>query len=296
MMDDNVYIHLDPTSSILPHLKTHLPHASTELYVVEVPPAPNSMVLATFPPTKSLPESSSWAVGVLGITGMPETEFFFWSSVEAAPTINGDEAEEHIRTAYAQFEQMLQFISRKHPEKETLMVGSLNSSIASYIPISSRCYLSTWTKLAFSKDFLPPPNSYSRDINSKYIFRRMGMEDLDEVIQTSTVPRIKATLARAPNTGAYLRSSEERRAQAWCFISRPGDISSVYVRPEARGMGLGKETVRKELEKEFVHRKFVVAHVSSTNTASLRLCESLGARRVFDIAWVTILMDQYRDN
>jgi len=109
MMDDNVYIHLDATSSILPHLKAHLPHASTELYVVEIPPAPNSTVLATFPPTKSPPESSAWAVGVLGIVGMPdtETEFFFWSSVEVAPTINGDEDEEHFRTAYAQFEQML---------------------------------------------------------------------------------------------------------------------------------------------------------------------------------------------
>jgi hypothetical protein len=49
---------------------------------------------------------------------MTETEFFFWSSVEAAPTINGDEDEEHFRTEYAQFEQMLKFISRrKHPEK-----------------------------------------------------------------------------------------------------------------------------------------------------------------------------------
>jgi hypothetical protein len=56
-------------------------------------------------------------------------------------------------------------------------------------------------------------------------------------------------------------------------------------------MGLGKETVRNELEKEFVHRKFVVAHVSSTNTAGFRLCQSLGARRVFDIAWITILMN-----
>jgi len=143
-MDDNVYIHLDATSSILPHLKAHLPQASTELYVVQVPPAPNSTVLATFPPTESPPGSSAWAVGVLGITGMPETEFFFWSSVEAAPTINRDEDEERFRTAYAQFEQMLEFIShRKHPEKETLIVGSLHSSIASYIPISSRCHLST---------------------------------------------------------------------------------------------------------------------------------------------------------
>jgi len=220
-MDDNVHIHPDATSSILPHLKVHLPHASTELYVVEISPAPNSTVLATFPPTESAPESSTWAVGVLGITGSrPETEFWFWSSVAAAPTIDRDEDEEHFRVAYDQFEQMIRFISRKHPEKETLLVGSLHSSIASYIPSSSRCYLSTWTKLAFSKDFLPPPSFYSQDIESKYIFKRMGMEDLDEVVQTSTVPRNKVALARAPNTRAYLRSSEERRAQAWCFISR----------------------------------------------------------------------------
>ena len=76
-MDDNVYIHLDATSSIVPHLKENLLHASTGLYVVEVPPARNSTVLATFPPTKFTLKSSTWAVGVTGITGMLETEFFF---------------------------------------------------------------------------------------------------------------------------------------------------------------------------------------------------------------------------
>ena len=296
MMDDNIYTHPDASSSILPHLKAHLPHASTELYVVEVPPAPNSTVLATFPPAESPPESSTWAVGVLGITGEYDTEFLFWSSVAAAPRTNGDEGEAGFRVAYAQLEQMLKFISRKHPEKETLMVGPLHSSIASYIPTSFGYDRSTWTKLVFSKDYLPPPSSYSKDIGSNYFFKRMGIEELDEVVQTSTVPRYKEMLACAPNTGAYLTSSEDGRAQAWCFISREGDISSVYVKPEARGMGLGKEVVRKELEKEFEHRKFVVAHVLSTNTASLRMCRSLGARRMFDTAWVTILMNHYRDN
>jgi hypothetical protein len=56
------------------------------------------------------------------------------------------------------------------------------------------------------------------------------MEDLNDVIQTSTVLRSEATLAKTSSTGAYLASSEDRRAQAWCFISREGAVSSVYVR------------------------------------------------------------------
>jgi len=103
----DVYIHPDATSSVIPHLKAHLPHASTELYVVQVPPAPDSTVFATFPPAESPLKSRDWAVGVLGITGMPETELWFWSSVEGTPAIDVDEdREERFRSAYAQFEQM----------------------------------------------------------------------------------------------------------------------------------------------------------------------------------------------
>lgn len=297
LIDDDIYIHPDAASSVLPHLKVHLPYASTELYVVEVPPAPDSTVLATFPPTESLPHSRAWAVGVLGITGRPETEFWFWSSAEGVPTTNGDEdGEEPFRMAYAQLQQMLKFISDMYPEKETLLVGSLHSRIASHIPTSSRDRLSPiYTKLAFSKDFLSPPSSQSQSIVSRYTFKGLAVDDLDEVVQisTSTILRSKTTLAAASNTGAYLVSSEERRAQAWCFISRDGAISTVYVKPEARGMGLGKETV-KELEKAFVHRHFVMVDVWSTNTASLRLCQSLGARRGWDVVWVSVRMNQFR--
>jgi hypothetical protein len=55
-----------------PHWKAH---ASTELYVVQVPPAADSTVFATFPPTTFPPKSGGWSVGVLGITGTPQTEF-----------------------------------------------------------------------------------------------------------------------------------------------------------------------------------------------------------------------------
>ena len=291
----DIYIHPDANSSVAPHLKAHLPYASTELYVVQVPPAPDSTVFATFPPTFPPPKSEDWSVGVLGITGKAQTEFWFWSSAEGAPTINVDEdGEAHFRSAYAQFERMLKLISKMCPKKETLRVGSLHPRIASHIPQTiprEVRRILVLDDLVFSKDSLPSPDSRTQVIGPKYIFKEVAVEDLDDVVETSTVVRVKASLAAASSTGAYLSSSEDRRAQAWCFISREGAISSVYVRPEARGMGLGKETMKKELEKGFVFQKFIRAHISPTNTASLGLCQSLGARRASQVIWITVLLD-----
>ena len=290
----DIYIHPDPTTSLIPHLKVHLPHASMELYVIQVPPASDSTVFATFPPHESPPKSKDWAAGVLGITGLPETDFWFWSSTEETPTI--DVNEERFRSAYTQFERMLKLICHLYPEKETLLVGSLHSRIASHIPISRGQLSPVWNALVFSKDHLPPPDYRAQALGSKYTFRSMGDDDLNDVIQTSTIVRNKTTLAACPSTGAYLASSEDRCAQAWCFISREGAISSVYVRPEARGIGLGKETVRKELEKAFVYQKYVMVHVLSTNTVSLKLCQSLGAQTAWDVFWVRVRLSQFRDN
>jgi hypothetical protein len=113
------HIYLVATSSILPHLKAYLPHASTELYVVEISPAPNYTELATFPLTKSPPESSAWTVGGLGITGILETEFLFMVLGGSSWTINryGDEKRHFVR-------RTPRYYSLVVVEKETLMVGS----------------------------------------------------------------------------------------------------------------------------------------------------------------------------
>jgi GNAT superfamily N-acetyltransferase len=179
-----------------------------------------------------------------------------------------------------------------YPKKETLRVGSLHPGIASQLPQTIPREVQrilVLNDLVFSKDSLPPPDSRTQAVGSKYVFKEVAVEDLDDVVETSTVMRIKASLAAASSTGAYLASSEDMRAQAWCFISREGAVSSVYVRPEARGMGLGKETMRKELEKGFVFK----THVSPTNTASLRLCQSLGAHKTSsNVIWVEPIQGQ----
>jgi hypothetical protein len=125
-----------------------------------------------------------------------------------------------FRTAYAQFVQMLKFICRMYPEKGTLAVGSLHTSIACHYPVLPGVTLSPpWIKFSFSEDSLPPRNSSAQVIISKYFFKSMAAEAL-EVVQTSAIRRDKVTLAAASNTGAYNMSSEDKRAQAWRFISR----------------------------------------------------------------------------
>jgi GNAT superfamily N-acetyltransferase len=293
---NDIYIHPDPTSSLIPHLKAHLPCTSSVLHVIQVPPAPDSTAFATFLPAKSPPESKDWAVGILGIPDSPDFEFWFWSSAEGAPAKNvGEYEEERFRSAYAQFERMMKLVSNMHPEKETLSVDSLHSKIATYLPISKGGPGSVWNRFLYSQDYLPPPDYRAQVIGSKYVFKRLAVEDLDDVIQTSTMPRSKTALAATPSIGAYLASSEDKRAQAWCFISREGTMGSVYVRPEVRGTGLGKETVRKLLEKVFACQKYIIADVFPTNTASLRLCQSLGACRVWDAAGVNVQLSQFRD-
>ncbi|KAI0266653.1 hypothetical protein BC834DRAFT_872895 [Gloeopeniophorella convolvens] len=297
MADDGIYVHPDAASSIGPHLKARLPQAAVSLYGVEVPPTADATVVATFPPISPPPQDGLWAVAVLGITGRIETDCWFWSSAEAAPAADDDSStEEHFRAAYAQLEQVLRYIARLCPEKETLIIGSLHTRIAYCIPCSCKLYETlVWDKLLFTVDTLPPPDSRTEAIRAKYTFKRMESEDLDEVIKTSTVLRHKAALASVSSTGAYLASSEDKRAQAWCFISKEGAVSSVYVRPEVRGTGLGKETMRKELEKAFAQREYVTADVAPTNTASLRLCGSLGAQIApWEVVWVRVLLDRFK--
>jgi len=89
----------------------------------------------------------------------------------------------------------------------------------------------------FFEDSPPLPNPSTGDVELAYIFKRMAMEDLDEVVQTPT------TIVPCENASG----------------------SSVYVRPEARGIAV----VRKELEVQFVHWKFVVTYVSSANNARI---------------------------
>ncbi|KAI0266654.1 hypothetical protein BC834DRAFT_872899 [Gloeopeniophorella convolvens] len=297
MPGDGIYVHPNAASSIGPHLRARLPQAAVPLYGVEVPPTADATVVATFPPTSSPPQDGLWAVAVLGITGRIETDCWFWSSVEAAPAADDDASTEgRFRGAYAQLEQVLQYIARLRPEKETLIIGSLHTKVASYMPGSCKLYETlVWDKLLFTVDTLPPPDSRTEAIRAKYTFKRMELEDLDEVIKTSTVLRHKAALASVSSTGAYLASSEDKRAQAWCFISKEGAVSSVYVRPGARGTGLGKETMRKELEKALAQREYVTADVAPTNAASLRLCGSMGAQTApWKVVWVGVLLDKFK--
>ena len=121
--------------------------------------------------------------------------------------------------------------------------------IASYVPHK------------YFKDYLSPPD-HPQTLESKDIL------GLDVVIQTLIIPRSKTALAATSNTSTPY------------IVPNIARTYLVLYRKALSWDSLGKETVRKELEKVFVCQEYVMAEVLPTNTASLQLCQSLalGAR------------------
>ncbi|KAI0048286.1 hypothetical protein FA95DRAFT_1558177 [Auriscalpium vulgare] len=218
---------------------------------------------------------------------------WFWSSVEDRGGVeeeNGGNA--HFRLAYSLLFATLVFLGQRYPDKTAFFIGSLHASFASHIPATALDYLSdNYAKLIFTQSALPIPSIHATE---DYVFRTIDVADLGDVVATSSIPRAAAVLGRISNTAAYLASSPAAAAQAWCFTSSEGSMSTLFVRPEKRGSGLGKETMRRELEKGFAERRFISAEVSLRNVRSMAVCAGLGAKKMWEVVWVTVKLDEFR--
>ncbi|THH12683.1 hypothetical protein EW146_g7466 [Bondarzewia mesenterica] len=288
------YIHPDAKNTVLPHLIEHFPSALNQEYTINNPPSPESIVVTSFPPSGLPSALEPWAVGVTDFTRPQEAEFWFWSSVETQILAGNDnrDKERRFREAYPLLESIIALITTLYPEKEILAIASLHTSFFPFLPkVMLQRVSKVYTKLIFSLDTLPPPTASSATYEEKYQFRKLEDSDLEEVVATSEVYRTVRTLRKMSSTGAYLRQpGSDIRAHAWCFISREGSVSTLFVRPELRGEGLGKMVMRKELEKAFTMRQFVSADVAEDNEASMGVCRSLGAQKLCDAIWIDIYL------
>src|SRR5882762_6171211 len=129
------FLHPDAVHTVLPHLQKCLPEAINQEYMIlHGPLVPTTLV--SFPPGDRPPTSEPWAVGGLDLSRPMETEFWFWSSAEAARVEDEDEAARALRfeAAYPQLHAMLAFIHNKYPDKELLFLGSIHASFVPCLP------------------------------------------------------------------------------------------------------------------------------------------------------------------
>ncbi|KAA1472836.1 hypothetical protein DENSPDRAFT_839210 [Dentipellis sp. KUC8613] len=291
------YVHPEGRTTVLPHLLEYLPHSLNQENLINIPPSSSTTVLVSYPPSLPAPSSHPWAVGILDLSRPNETEFFFWCSEEKVHILDENEQAqaERFREAYGLLDSMISFIAETYPDKVSLFLGSLHASFVQFFPPDRIHRLSEpWAKLIFTPETLPPVTPASESLAARYIFEKIHDPDLDDVIATSTVQRQKPTLARLSSTGAYPTGSPTNAARAWCFTAVEGSVSTLYVRPEERGRGLGKIVMRQELEKGFKKRRFVSADVSLTNKQSAGVSASLGARKMWETVWMEVCLEGFR--
>ncbi|KAI0315105.1 hypothetical protein OF83DRAFT_1062701 [Amylostereum chailletii] len=302
------YEHPDPERTVLPHLLPHLPRSTTQLYLTRAH-LPGT-VLASFPPTSPPTPEETWSTARLDLARPGDTQCWFWCSLEASldtrhnASPDASTADIPIPTwslASTHLTSFLIHIANTHPALPALLLGSLSRALFARLPPSQITYSSSWAKMVFSSAALTPADARLREA---YAFRPLDEDDFEAVERTSTVKRTRETLRRSSNTGAYLLSppppaavaTDRVPASAWCFLSREGSISTLYVAPPSRGHGLGKATMRHQLLEAFRDRPYTTAEVSTSNGASLALCRSMGARRDegWDVVWAGVSLDAYR--
>ncbi|KZV62267.1 hypothetical protein PENSPDRAFT_758842 [Peniophora sp. CONT] len=295
-----LFAHRDPEITVLPYLREHLPSAITQEYLTRNA-RPPYVVFATYPPTASPPRDGTWSTAVLDPTCRNETGLWFWSSVESAlvsPSIDNVELSPKLdslfQTAQTHLDKILSHIATLYTEIDSLIIGNLHSAFTPFMksqPSTTRVS-ENWAKMIYTPEALPPPSSALSE--DEYRFGQIEERHLDEVLSTSSVARGRATVLTSPNTAIFSRATDE--PLAWCFTSREGSVSTLYVRPEARGRGLGKAAMRAELVRAFERdgRPFGSVEVSLTNEASLGLSESMGARKRWEVVWATVNLEALR--
>ncbi|VDC00071.1 unnamed protein product [Peniophora sp. CBMAI 1063] len=297
-----VFVHPDPQATVLPYLRQHLPSAVTQEYLTRNARAPY-VVLASYAPSEYPPSDDIWSTAVLNPTCRNETGFWFWSSIE--PPLQGKTQTEldtlrsplavQYKTAQLHLDAMLEHVAASYPEMNSLIVGNLHSVFTAFMKErrSTTRVSENWAKMIFTPESVPALSTMLPE--SEYRFGQIEERHLDEVLSMSSVARGRATVLASPNTAIFSRSTDE--PLAWCFTSREGSVSTLYVRPEVRGRGLGKAAMRAELVRAFEKdgRPFGSVEVSLKNEASLRLNGSMGAKKSWEVIWATVDLDALRE-
>jgi GNAT superfamily N-acetyltransferase len=280
------YEHPDPVATVLPHL----PRATTQAYVTAHAARTRSLVFATFAPAVASPATATgapappepWAAAALDPpvpNGM--RRLWLWCSAPADPR------------AYGLLAAVLRRVAALDPARERVRMCALDARLFAQVPGHLTPYVSHWAQLAFTRDALPPART-AADSARGHAFAPLRTDAYDDVRACSVVERSHADIAAMASSSAAYRAADGR-ADAWCFTQPHGSVGVLFVRPEVRGRGLGRATMRCEVERGLAEgREAVLVEIAEDNAASFALCGSLGAKKIGVVCWADVLLGEFR--
>lgn len=149
----------------------------------------------------------------------------------------------------------------------------------------------------FSLDRLPP----ATELPSGLRWGVLAPEHFPLVRSRTQIPRQDRTMAVLPSLAIYPRDITQRTSGkseaapiAWAFIGLDAALTTLHVEPEWRGKGIAKALSAK-IFRENMRRfweagmeKVAHAYVAVGNTASERMCISLGGKSDWECYWIRV--------
>ncbi|KAI3400445.1 hypothetical protein diail_3066 [Diaporthe ilicicola] len=258
-----------------------------------------------------------FATAYLDLSKGPETEMFFYSTLEDAKdpaAVPGDEVEHVLDLVVALF-QRARLIAQaatssgayKLYRREDnggpsgaggVMVGGLHQPTYELLRVRRGFLSSYWNPhdaWLFRLDRLPPLGEGLMSLRGEG-YRELGLawdvvrrQDVPLIASRTYIPKIEATLMSEPSVGVRDAAGV---LVAWGFIGVAGTLSTLHVEEPYRGKGIAKAVATKVLqEHSFGDDGWGSADVHIDNVQSQGVCKSLGGEKGWRTCWTVINFD-----
>ncbi|KAJ0121660.1 hypothetical protein J7T55_008827 [Diaporthe amygdali] len=255
-----------------------------------------------------------FAAAYLDLSKGPETEMYFFSSLEDATDLTAvpdDEVEHVLDLAVALF-QRARLIAQAAASSGAyklfrgasgasaggVMVGGLHQPTYELLRERRGLTSSYWNPhdvWLFRLDRLPalgegPVGLRAGDPGGQGLrWDVVRREDVPLIASRTKIPKVEATLMSEPSVG--VRDAAEALV-AWGFIGVAGTLSTLHVEEPYRGKGMAKAVATKVLrEHSFGDDGWSSADVHIDNVQSQGVCKGLGGEKGWRTCWTVIDFD-----
>ncbi|KAM0819535.1 hypothetical protein AB5N19_05351 [Seiridium cardinale] len=232
----------------------------------------------------AVPTDAPFAAAYVDLSRGPETEVYFYSSLES---LTGAPSPEQIREAGDHASALLKSVRAVRDEYDAggatkraqapVLIGTLSETVRTLL--LARGFVCTYCT-----------------IWDKWIFRLDGLPDAALARVDAAMEKQGRTLVLLPSTAIKL---EDGTPIAWAFLAPDGSLASLHCEELYRGQGFAKAVAIKLMQdhlKDYGGDDYCAADVAPDNAQSQGVCRSLGGNIMWTVSWSRIDLDRIPDH